>query len=478
MLKADLSIPSVEVGSAVERSIDGRPDWLRRRIDTVELVDDLSVTRQYTFDIDTHHLANVQNGMPLTNGYVVVPIMVMKKQLLVDGDLRAPDGKTVHIGTRRHDSYLALSYFIHVASTCGHDVPSRPKILQHVSKIIENFPLGKPQNPLFEQIAWVSGRSDWDKDDDKLWEGLLKTYQTCTLLLDLTYGFLLVAYLPVTDDITVLKFTCRQELPNSHERWYERFPLRNGLPELRLRIPMPPADNGRSSHLRIIAPDELQLHRLSVKKLTRPTKSYTTWSAFWARSWRSWADGARAMISRVPWKVPSEQQRYEEARNLLAESGEHCQSLLTPDRANVYIESPKGKFIEARVSMHVPRSGFLRAALVAVGIVFGTLLTGLIFMGTLHKADTGGGTTEAAVTLLLLAPGAFAAWAVRYGEHTITARLLIPIRASLILSVGCSFVTAVSVVFYDTTNENQEHTVWTACVIASGLVLGVSSYST
>lgn len=471
MLTADLKAPDIVVGRAVVDTLGASDRWLRRRIDTVRFVDELSITRQSTLDIDCTSMAALQDGLPLPPEYAAVPLMFLRKQLIVDCDLRGRHGEAIHIATRKHDSFLSMSRFMSLAEEKGINLDSDPVIREHVYRIVSDFPLGPPQNPLYEQPSWASDRSGWSNASWDLWESIVTDAELCQLLITLTYSFMLVAYVPVSPGITILKFECRQDLPDPHERWYERFPLRSGLPELRIRIPMPAADHGRSSHLRVVAPEGLALHRLSVKRLKRPVRDYSALGAFLVRTWRGWRTGLASAMSRAPWKRPSDAQAYSAARLLVASTRAQCQSLLTPDRAHVYIPEPVDGHLEARLSMHVPRSGFMRYVLVGTSVIFGTLIAGMFLVSTL-RAHGNAGSTDGAVAVLLLAPSAFAAWIIRYGEHAVTSRLLLPIRSMLLLSMACTFVAASAVVLLDgdAHGGGVESDVWKACTLLAGIL--------
>jgi multisubunit Na+/H+ antiporter MnhC subunit len=116
-------------------------------------------------------------------------------------------------------------------------------------------------------------------------------------------------------------------------------------------------------------------------------------------------------------------------------------------------------------------AGYLRSLILASGFNATILGVGI----ALHDALTPAGTNiDAAVAVLLVAPGLVSAYLARPGEHVLVGRLVRPLRYALVLSTLAVYVAAGAVILYLQRQPDLQQQVWwgsflTALVIAATL---------
>ena len=262
------SINEREVGSFILGLLSNR-SWLVRRVDTVEFIDAHTVRRRVTFDVDTRAIEVLQPPELLPKGYVVVPLELLQKTLLVDSNLTDTNRSALHIATRADDAYLSWCEFAERARRSNIDLSEGPAVSEHVQGLLSGFPTSDPILISKVQPDWKvnHAHTSWQKADDDCWERLTqaKDWALRKDLYDLTYSFLLVTYVPVADDVSIVKFSSRQNFAIKRN-FLLNFIVNLGWWPRELKIPMPgPQDAGRT-HLRVRVPENLESTWVSVKR--------------------------------------------------------------------------------------------------------------------------------------------------------------------------------------------------------------------
>ena len=424
----NLTVGEHLLGLAKDRS------WLIRRVDTVSFVDEVSSLRQSTFDIDTARVARTQPDGFVRSGFVALPLMVLEKQLLIDSDLRDEAARPLHVASRHDDSYITWCITAARAQQSSIDLVARPRVATAVRAIIENFPKGLPVDRREVAPEWEGLRvPGWDEADTCVWESLFLNVPLRDWIHRVTYGFMLVTYVPVREDISVIKFSTRADVVPK-ERIARRAAVRLGWLPARLAVPIPESIEADRRHLRLRVPDGLEWSSIRVERLVAALR------------------GRQAPDHR--------------------DQDASCQVMLTPDRAHVYISSREPWHgLTAILGIHVPVRGFLRAS------VFSALLNaGLLGAGIRYHTDLralGGAKVEAAVPILLIAPTLFSAYLVRTGEHALLGRLLRWGRYFLVLSMGAVYTAAIAAVMYLETKPRIQEQFWAWCFGISAVSAGV-----
>lgn len=361
--------------------------FLKRRVEAVQLLDGTSVLRQVTIEIDTERIgiwaADSNYANPgAVNAILPLIVTVLRKQLLVDFEVRSSRGSALQILTRVEDSRLSYHALLACAEKEGL-IAEAELICDHIYDIVLNFPNESDDPDDFSRspISWRPPTS-WQANEIAAWNALIKNPSWLTLLYEFTFNFLLVIDLQ-----SVKSGKSREALTFSYRSNYEwkdttpflsRFLIRPK--ELALSAPalgIPEV----SVHLEVSAPPAVFISDL---RLVAP---------------RSGLDQIVALDS---------------------------QSRLTGDRAQVYTYSAPVRDYSVRVGLLVPLRGLLRQMTLATALATTVLWLGFIL---LHRL-VGDSTTaiEAATTLLLVSPSLLTAYLARENEHECASMLLRPIR--------------------------------------------------
>jgi hypothetical protein len=428
VLEGDLKRLDTPLGEHLLGLLEERA-WLRRRVDTVSFVDEDSSIRQSTFDIDTTTIAATLPSGAIRAGFVVAPLMMLEKQLLVDSDLKDDNGRALHIATRREDSYLSWCILGALAKRNGVDLTKTPLVADALHPIMACFPKSSRRD--IREVApewWLPSVPGWTEDDTRAWDDLFRNLSIREWIHQVTYGFLLATYLPVNPRITIVKFSARADVVFP-QRLFKGLPARMGWFPAGIEVPVAASGEAERRHLRLRAPDGLEWSRVSVKQLV-------------------------VTLRRSDNRQLSNQPKLE------------CQVLFTPDRAHVYVmgQEQLGSLI-AIFGLHVPTRGFLRAGLLSSFLNAAILGAGVRYHPNLVASVRG--NIEAAVTILLLAPTLFTAYLVRPGEHALLGKLMRWSRYTLVASMGSIYVAAIGTLIYLPKDGGMEERLWLWCFIAA-----------
>ena len=428
MLEGDLKQLDIPLGEHLLGLLEERV-WLRRRVDTVSFVDEDSSIRQSTFDIDTIAIKDSLPAAAIRRGFVIAPLMILDKQLLVDSDLRDDSGRALHIISRQEDSHLSWCTLGALAKRHGVDLAAAPLVAGALRPIVECFPKSARRDIREVAPEWrVPIIPDWTQDDTNVWDELFRNLLIREWIHQITYAFMLTTYLPISSKITIVKFRARADVAFP-PGLLKGFTARVGWLPARVEVPVAASGEAERRHLRLRAPEGLEWSKVAVE---------------------------RSVVSL----------RKKDTAQESSESKLECQILLTPDRAHVYVMGKErlGGLI-AIFGLHVPTRGFLRAGLLSAFLNAAILGAGVRYHDDLVRSV--GGNIEAAVTILLLAPTLFTAYLVRPGEHALLGKYLRWSRYTLVASMGAIYVATIGTLIYLPNQSGMEAQVWRWCFAAA-----------
>lgn len=320
---------------------------------------------------------------------------MIKKDLLVDFDLRDREGGALAVVPRDVDAFFAWSALCADAyRVLGADVLAASEtVAKHLHSLAFAFP--HPADEFYSAVlrSWELPQG-WGDVDRQVWRALEGDEQFVRLLREFTFNFILMTQLEIGSAIQIVKFSYQQHLPYSELLLSERL----GVRATELAIVAPSVGWARSYHMRIEAPQDLVL-----------------------------TDVVLVRVERDETVTPSAAESYE--------------AKLSAESAQVYTTStmrPAEHVVG--VTMRVPVVGYLRAiwltsVATAIVLAVGRWQIERVEAAIQQRAD-------AAVALLLVAPSLLAAYLVRPGEHAIASRLLRPIRYAIAGAGSLSYVAA------------------------------------
>lgn len=423
-----LDVPDSNVASYVDSFLREAP-WLRRRVETVSFIDVDTVVRKTTLDVGMAEVKISASACPLFEDRPLVPLVLLKKELLVDFDLRDRQGAALAVVPREIDSFFAWSLLcVEARRVLGQDLTTQSMVVSdHLRSLAFNFP--RPGDEAYDNTlhSWEIPGS-WSDSDRRAWRTLLQDELFARLLRDFTFNFILMTQLEATSAIQLVKFSYQQYLPYSELLWSERL----GIKPTELAIVAPSVGWVRSYHLRVEAPQDLRVTDVGLFRIQRDSST----SPLPAESYEVRVSAEAAQI--------------------------HTTSSIRPADHVVAI------------TMRVPLFGYLRAVWLTSLATAAILLVARILIDDVEAAMAE--RADAAVALLLVGPSLLAAYLVRPGEHAIASRLLRPIRYA-VSGGGClSYISAAVLVLG--VQGDKLRLVWTciatlAAIIAAAITIVV-----
>lgn len=378
--------PNSDLGAAVFNLLI---DWdhVLRRVETVDLVSEYSVRRRVTIDVDVPTVLDCLSSF-LESGaitparprpHIYAPVGLLRKDLLVDFDMRDGDGRAIPVLPRVDDSYVALCLIYHAARQLLTD-EMMPGIVTKLYSIAYVFPeqdidVAKLAEGLPDPLPteWRHDPS-WENSSMEVaqWSTLLATTEFRYLLAQFTTNFLLLAPIRSEADVSIVKYAYQS--PTERPSWDMLQAL--ALKPAHVQVRTPSAGQGRTYHLRLRAPQGL-------------TARDATWKC---------ADAETTDLSKAT------------ARKKLAHFKVHLYVRRLPPTPGMF----------SVLLLRAPPEGFLTTALFSVLFNFVVLLGSLL---AFPYAEDLGDHVDAAVALLLVGPGLFAAYALRRADNPVVARV-------------------------------------------------------
>ncbi len=377
-------LDDLDAGAWVLQGVESS-SWLSRRVETIEFLDDRSLRRSITFDVQV--MSSLQADGLIGPGRSQAFLTMLRKGLLDDFDLRDNAGNAVHTLTRSADSRLACQALYAAADRAGLRSDA-VAVETHLYNIVFNFPDERDSEDNVGQLcSWRTSPSlRLDEAQAASWSRLLNDSLFRSLLVQLTFGFLLLADTPGVNQGQTQIFKLSYGSPYELDRptFIERMLFRSH----KVEILLPAMGDSPSSHVRIVGPPDVRMGSIELSGST---------------------------------------------------NGEMYSARLSAERAHLYGSSLTRGYYVATVGLRVPMAGALRAMLLSTAFATAVLWVGL---AELHRLEGPGTSVEAAVALLLVAPGVVSVYFTNPGEHKVASFLLRPLRYVVAVISLLSFASA------------------------------------
>lgn len=405
-------------------------DWVHRRVESFELLDDAVVSRQVSVDFTVpRHLADVSVSLdaPEVSGVVdFVPLTMLRKQALRNFDLRDQAGDPVPLLTRPENARLTGDALVLIAER----ILGSAQVDGDLRAAFRGLAQDKTPEAQATFDAWTRASEDPASPEHERWAALLGDDGFRDLAASLVSRYALVAHLPwQPGQRRVLKFAYEQSYDRQalsrRQRWTRSL---GWTPEVFV-VGAPAANASSGYHLEIAAPDDLRLGQAELFALPSAP-----------------AQG----------EDPPEQ--------VLTRDG--------PDPQRIHLntlDARPGLDVSARIRIAADPQGFLPAGLATATLVFVLLLVGRFRLSAVQQE------VEAMVAMLALIPGILVAYLVRPGEHALATALLAGVRVALVVSAAAAIAAATALIVE--ADATVLPIVWTTALGFAGLATAVLAIS-
>lgn len=422
--------PSIQDARTTGRFLYGlltNVDWTVRRVETVRFLDYARLERRVTLDLDPADLARRaiaagigprRLGRRRPPGTVAVPLMRLKKQLVLDLDLVGQESRSLHVMSSDQDSHAACSVLLAVLEDDGYRISSIPESVVWTMYSVVRAHDSRELDRLMGALGNASQEKDQlalSSEDRNAWMQILESDVFFQTLLDFSESYLLMADVPALDgaDPIIVKIRHVEEADHATRHLSAVSSLdRFGLTAQRVRVAATGIGTAQREHTRVIAPEGSSIHR-----------------------GRLMVDGQR-----VAEDTYESRETFERMVVYTSNRGPSRYSI------DVSIEPSLGSFFVPAALI----TGFMSIVLLLatwlqlvdnrfsdkpLGGVFEMVRLG---SGTFDLEGASRGDLDAAVTILALVPSLLAVYFARAGEHQMVSRLLITPR---LLVVGAAAAT-------------------------------------
>lgn len=361
-----------------------KQEWVARRVDTVELLDDVLVRQRVTVDVRVDDVIDSANYWAFGDGDILrnpslvpVPLAVIKKDLLMDFDLIDPSGAKVAAPTREEDSYAAACALFALANDIlQSNVHERPR--QRMFDVAYAFE--------HETDDLLRAPASWENEPSKQWAALAADDRFGDLLGQFAESFVLFGRANDSDTGTNLyKFSYLAPITVEVET-----PEALGLRPISFELPVKGAEACRSYHLRFAAPLDLEVESLS------PNGDPEQWDGYWKRA---------------------------------------------HNRAHAYLTAIDADVASLTVSLRSVPSQFLRTAMLSSWMVLLIQVLVLVLSDEIGAIVEQGGA-DAAIAVLLVLPTVISTYVARPGSHRLSNRALTWPRILIGFSALFPYITA------------------------------------
>jgi hypothetical protein len=414
--------PQAEAVGRYFLSLVDEPDWLLRRVETMEFLDSNRAQRRISIDIDVDKLKAVanQHGLPFSNR-LYVPLTLLAKNLLIDFDVTGQNSESLSVVTSDQDSHAAFSLLLALAAESGFNPTSfSVGMLQKLYKIVSDIPSSTEINAI-ENAQALAGSSitidSWQLEqgitasatDLITWENLFRVERFLRYIMTFTAKYMPIVAIDTNNTGSIVKFRI-VDLERSFLGSDVTFRERLAIDQQLIAVDAPSIGRAQREHLRIVAPGGTFVTSAIV---------------------RSVASNASTGTALAPSRAQDSYHRR-----------------LTTTRAVIYTRRTATGPHHVVLALRPKLSGFSTPSMLSVVLII--LLLGLGSIGQMTAGiidDVKANTSDAAVALLLLIPSAFSAYLAREGEHEIRATLLRTPRyavgaTSLLALIGAISITA------------------------------------
>jgi MFS family permease len=461
-------------GLVLLRGFVGIADWVVRRVESIEFVDDRTVRRRVSVDYAVPRDAVVlrlEDGTPVR----VLPLALMRRKSMVNFDFRDHDGRPMPLLGLRENQALTLAVVRAWAATLLEDKGTPPgdwpRLPGALDQLLDDLVAGDQAElaAAYEQMKDI-GRTPAEHVDPRL-----------TVILErLATNFILFATEPATpgrrrivkwsydEPLTLLHSTSsyqghedgpcpgtpltdREPEPMTYgktgrrQHWWEPDPLLAGLglqPTL-IRFPVPGAELAASFHLEITAPPEVSIVQASLlagqPNLRFDDNDHEKDMQEW-ETWRASVEAGAGARRARPRRRPS----FDSVGGGYPTVDLHV------------AEVPYGSLSRAQVELQASPKGWLATAWLAALVV--TLILFAAFVG--RPKD---GEGELATLVLVSYAAVMVTMVVGPDPHVMVTRLLAYLRMLAGVSAALTLAGALAVAFVPSESAH-----W--CLLAAGLL--------
>ena len=366
----------LRLGVTTYRLLTNVRRWVHRRVERIEIVGTSSARRRVSVDL------NIPTNSWGVKGTVLVPVAILRKQAIIDFDMRDEQHRSVPVLTRYQTGYATLSMLEAVATALlpksAGEKGLSPGLMMELARLAYDADAREPEDAI----------GDLRKCDEAA--HLLENQVFEKLCRTMASRFLLIVELdPREGARRVVRFSYLQSLEGRL-----RFRQRIGWDPTDLAVHIPAVDEAGSYHLEIEIPPGLDIRPVQLE-------DNQTVGRVWGIA--SVEGAGHPEISSTDRLLPSHAS--ERAGRV------HFQQ----------IGAPLGTDAVGEVWLGASLSGFLLSALafaLFVPVVLGAVLLGL----------GGNIETRATTTLLLTVAGIVSVFVARVGEHSLVSRILFYVR--------------------------------------------------
>jgi hypothetical protein len=363
-------------------------DWVHRRTESVEILDDRTAKRRVTLDL------TIPAAAPGTSTLPGIPLTLLNKEPLRGFNLwEAGEDSRLPLLERPANGELATDTLIHVAELVLGE-RALPLTMVACMRIVAEYGEEAAQ----QQVAsWERKAADATDRYARAWERLVGSGAFMDFARSLAGQFILTARTDLTPGVRrILKYEYEEELEITRSRPMLRTAVTLGWAPEALRFDAPSVSRAASWHFEAKAPEEMDIVLATLDYLAAPEHA------------------GQDVVHRTT-----------------ADTG-------SQSRAHLYCAEDDALSGRAIIFMRMQRSGFLNAAVLNAALVTVLLAFGARGLEALSDPQQG----QLAGPLLLIVPTVIAAFIVRPQEHGLATRLLKGVRLLLLVTVGCSIAAA------------------------------------
>jgi hypothetical protein len=355
--------------------------WVRRRVESIEIVDDTSVHRRVSIDFQIPRQLN----LPVNRGLLpFAPLTFLEKAVLYDFDLRDGEGRPVPMLTKSENGQLAGDTL--VAAAEGRLNRALPGSIEGRLRLIAE---SEPEAARQELKEWARLARDRSRPDRRLWRQLMADQGFRDYSAHLARNFILCAVTdPMPGERRLMKLSYEETFvgggPRSRDGTSrrERTLERMGWRPKKIGFASPAVNLAASFHVEIAAPPEMEID-----------------------------------IARLDFRRPDSRPDKDQPPVV---QGQLVQ------RAHLYAPQVKpGLLGEVSLYLRARRPGLLRASMLIGLVMAGLLALGFAFFGSV----TAKATSQTAAAVILLGPTLLAAALTRPGEHQLVSFVMSGTRA-------------------------------------------------
>lgn len=360
-----------------------RPEVIKRRVETIDVVDEWHFNRRVSLMVDTRLLRSLARRSRFwgESGTLPLPISSPYKEVLLEIDTSL-DGQALPVlvsDENAHAAYCMLLEILRTASPRFGHLPA--EVLSEIYGIVRNN----------DTVVDLLHRIQSAGNGSLIWEQILENDEFFDALLDLSQKYLLMVHVPVDQNDLVLKYR-RLDGRDTKTRWFRA--RRLGFAPFKLDIPVAGIGTSAREHTRIML----------------PSGTSTEWA--WLER-----DGE-----------PVDPESYVIVREL--------------DRVVIYTRGfPAGGYSTV-VTLRPRRSDLVVPATAATLMTAMFLWAGWWLEDENRRFSSGSASADAAVAVIALLLSAVSLYLLQRSEHQLLSKFYFVPRVAIVLSVGATLTTA------------------------------------